>query len=370
MAHSRLALHAKNWRGMCLMTHPIRDLPLWCLPEVGSPAIAMYNSGALAGNREKDTPLQTHPFIVIEGVIGVGKTTLARLLQVELRTEILLEVFEENPFLPLFYTDRARYAFQTQIFFLLSRYRQQHEVVPRTLARNALVSDYSFDKNLIFAHLTLQGDELEMYDRVHAIMAERIPLPDLIVYLRADTDVLMQRIAARDRPYERDMDRGYIDSLNQAYTGFFAAYRQAPVLSIDTNHLNLVAEREHQAYVIQRIRSALGLGTHQPALPLAILPVETTLVERQLPELESQTLKPKAEEDKDLLLEFVTLQAHLGALARELVQFRQVKERLGRTLADPGLAQTQVLEQWRPALRDEIEACMDSLQRIARNAGV
>lgn len=296
--------------------------------------------------------MQTRPFIVIEGVIGVGKTTLARLLQAELRTEILLEVFEENPFLALFYTDRARYAFQTQIFFLLSRYRQQHEVVPRTLAHSALVSDYSFDKNLIFAHLTLQGDELEMYDRVHAIMAERIPAPTLVVYLRADTDVLMQRIAARDRPYERDMDRGYIDALNQAYTGFFAAYRQAPVLSIDTNRLNLVAEREHQAQVIQRIRSALGLGTHQPALPLSIPPVKTTQVERQMEDFESQTLKPESEEDKDLLLEFLTLQAHIGVLARELVQFRQAEN------------------QARPALRDELEACMELLRRIARDAGI
>src|SRR5512140_1401750 len=127
-------------------------------------------------------------YIAIEGVIGVGKTTLARLLQPSFEnSDLLLEVFEENPFLSDFYADRARYAFQTQIFFLLSRYRQQHKVISDTLAQATLISDYLFAKDWLFAHLNLQGDELAMYERVHAILGEQIPQPDLVVYLRTST---------------------------------------------------------------------------------------------------------------------------------------------------------------------------------------
>jgi deoxyguanosine kinase len=138
-------------------------------------------------------------YIAIEGVIGVGKTTLARLLMPSFEADLLLEVFEENPFLSDFYSDRARYAFQTQIFFLLSRYRQQRESIAQTLAeQRPLISDYTFEKDALFARINLKGDELEMYYRVHEALAEKIPNPNLIVYLRASTDVLMQRIAQRD----------------------------------------------------------------------------------------------------------------------------------------------------------------------------
>lgn len=206
-------------------------------------------------------------FIAIEGAIGIGKTTLTRLLQEEFQAELLLEIFEENPFLRLFYTDRERYAFQTQVFFLLSRYRQQHDVIPAVLTRSTLISDYTFAKDRLFAHLNLQGDELEMYERMYAILAEKIPLPDLVVYLKADTDVLMQRIELRDRVYERDMDRNYIDSVNQAYERFFAAYNDSSVLTLDTNHLDYVSDTADLQTVIQRIRGALELRPYQPPLP-------------------------------------------------------------------------------------------------------
>src|SRR5512141_389743 len=135
-------------------------------------------------------------YIAIEGVIGVGKTTLVRLLRPIFEAEILLEIFEENPFLSDFYSDRQRYAFQTQIFFLLSRYYQQRRSVPEILKRSEpLITDYTFAKDALFAQINLVGDELEMYYRVHDALAEKIPLPNLIVYLRADTDVLLQRIA-------------------------------------------------------------------------------------------------------------------------------------------------------------------------------
>ena len=142
--------------------------------------------------------MRGNEYIAIEGVIGIGKTTLARLLQPHYDATVLLEVFEENPFLADFYGDRERYAFQTQIFFLLSRYHQQNKAVPEALSKGMLVSDYTFAKDELFAWLNLKDDELSMYGRVHAALSEKIPRPDLIVFLTADHDVVMRRIALRD----------------------------------------------------------------------------------------------------------------------------------------------------------------------------
>ncbi len=205
-------------------------------------------------------------YIAIEGVIGVGKTTLARMAQTAFNAEILLEVFEENPFLARFYQDRKRYGFQTQIFFLLSRYHQQHEFIPAALARGNLISDYTFDKNQIFATLNIEGDELAMYESVHRIIATKIPAPDLVVYLRADTDVLMERITQRDRSYERAMERDYIAQLGKAYDDFFARYSHAPVLTIDTNRMDFVRRTEDLRVMLDRIRAKLELGPHQHPL--------------------------------------------------------------------------------------------------------
>jgi deoxyguanosine kinase len=214
-------------------------------------------------------------YIAIEGVIGVGKTTLARLLQPAFQAELLLEVFEENPFLSDFYADRERYAFQTQIFFLLSRYHQQRRAVPEILERSpGLLADYTFEKDALFAGINLKGDELQMYHRVHEALAEKIQFPDLIVYLRADTNALMQRIALRDRPYERNMERDYIDELNNAYDAFYVEHRsglqekRAPVLVIDTNHLDYVRNGDSLRWVENRIRQALKLLPFQAELPL------------------------------------------------------------------------------------------------------
>src|SRR4030042_3937693 len=212
-------------------------------------------------------------YVAIEGVIGVGKTTLARLLQPAFQSALVLEVFEENPFLSDFYSDRQRYAFQTQIFFLLSRYYQQRRSVPEILKRDEpLITDYTFAKDALFARINLMGDELEMYYRVHDALAEKIPLPDLIVYLRAETDVLMQRIASRDRPYERNMERDYIDRLNQAYDAFFlmpqAGRDEGRVLLLDTNQLDYVRSQGDLKLVENRIRQALQLSPYQPEFVL------------------------------------------------------------------------------------------------------
>jgi deoxyguanosine kinase len=207
-------------------------------------------------------------YIAIEGVIGVGKTSLVRLLQPLFEAEGLLEVFEENPFLSGFYADRARYAFQTQIFFLLSRYHQQRRAVPEALARGPLIADYTFAKDALFARINLVGDELELYDNLHHALAEKIPVPDLVVYLRASTETLMQRIARRDRPYERQMELAYIDELNRAYDAFFARHGHAPVLTIEAGNLDFVARVEDLQLIEAHIRSALKLGPYQPSLPL------------------------------------------------------------------------------------------------------
>jgi deoxyguanosine kinase len=214
-------------------------------------------------------------YVAIEGVIGVGKTTLARLLQPAFQSALVLEVFEENPFLSDFYSDRQRYAFQTQIFFLLSRYYQQRRSVPEILKRGEpLITDYTFAKDALFARINLIGDELEMYYRVHDALAEKIPLPDLIVYLRADTDVLMQRIASRDRPYERNMERDYIDQLNHAYDSFFIENQarnvagNVTVLTMDTNELDYIRKIDDLKWVENRIRQGLKQVPFQASFPL------------------------------------------------------------------------------------------------------
>jgi len=195
-------------------------------------------------------------YFAIEGVIGVGKTTLARLLQPRLEANVLLEVFEENPFLSNFYGDRARFAFQTQIFFLLSRYHQQEE-------------NYTFDKDALFAGINLSGDELDIYHKVHHALADKIPQPDLLVFLRANTNTLMHRIAHRDRPYERSMERAYIEELAQAYENFVSMPKwQQRLLVIDTDDLDFIADPQALQYMINRIRQTLQLVPYQESLPL------------------------------------------------------------------------------------------------------
>jgi len=206
-------------------------------------------------------------YIAIEGVIGVGKTTLARLLKPVFEADLLLEVFEENPFLADFYGDRERYAFQTQIFFLLSRYHQQRAIEHVLKPDTNLLSDYTFKKDALFAGINLRGDELDTYNEVHQALAEKIPLPDLIVYLRASTDVLMQRIIHRDRPYERDMERDYIEEVNHAYEKFFGQkYDGPPILIIDTNILDYIANVNDLKWVEERIRQTLKMSPLQAEL--------------------------------------------------------------------------------------------------------
>ncbi len=179
-------------------------------------------------------------YIVVEGVIGVGKTSLTKLLATRLGGRLNLEVVEENPFLAKFYRDREAYAFQTQIFFLLSRYRQQQGIGQHDLFQNAVVSDYLFAKDRIFANLNLADDELALYGQLATILEQRVLKPDLVIYLQARTEVLQQRIRWRGRAFEQDMDPDYLEALNGAYSYFFHHYKDAPLLIVNTDNLDFV----------------------------------------------------------------------------------------------------------------------------------
>ncbi len=307
-----------------------------------------------------------HPYIAVEGVIGVGKTTLARLMQPEFGAQLLLEKFEENPFLADFYADRERYAFQTQIFFLLSRYRQQ-QAVPAMLRQGPLISDYTFMKDRLFAYLNLRGDELNVYESVYSALAENIPLPDLVVYLRAETDTLMERIAIRDRPYERDMDRSYIEALNRAYDGFFTAYRDSPVLIIDTDELNIVAVPDDLNFVIGQVRAAVGQAVWQEPLP-QLGPRETlTLAETERRLADFQRFHRALDTDKgfmtDVYFNFICLQEELGELAAEL-------KAIWSETADGHADQNQAVARRLPALESELADCLAYLLKLSNYLGI
>lgn len=210
-------------------------------------------------------------YIAIEGVIGAGKTTLARLLQPVLSAQVVLEEFDANPFLGDFYSDRARFAFQTQIFFLLSRYRQLQAVAISLKTGESVIADYTFAKDQLFARLNLHGDELETYSQVYGALSEKLPRPDLLVYLRASTQTLLRRIEQRDRTYEREMDRDYIEALRKAYDEQFNAAAGVPeTLVIETNALDFVQHGSHLELVAAQVRAALA-GVRQPALPLGLV---------------------------------------------------------------------------------------------------
>ena len=190
------------------------------------------------------TPPDDLDYMAIEGAIGAGTTTLTQLLADHFDADSVLERFEENPFLERFYEDRERWAFQTQLAFLASRFRQQKELSERDLFRDLAVSDYTFDKDRIFARQTLSGDELQLYESLFRLMEPTVPTPDLVVYLRSSPERLLQNIEKRDRPYERDMDPDYIAGLHDAYDQYFRQYDRTPLLVVNVAEMDFV---EHPA---------------------------------------------------------------------------------------------------------------------------
>jgi deoxyadenosine/deoxycytidine kinase len=179
-------------------------------------------------------------YVAIEGVIGVGKTTLARLLAEKWKAHLKLEVVEENPFLAQFYADMRGYAFQTQLFFLLSRHRQQLELKQSDMFMERVVADYLFAKDRIFANITLDDNELALYKRLADLLERDVPKPDIVVYLQASDETLMERIRRRGRTFERDMSRDYIETLNEAYNYFFFHYTDTPLIVVNTNDIDFV----------------------------------------------------------------------------------------------------------------------------------
>ncbi|HET7224906.1 MAG TPA: deoxynucleoside kinase [Candidatus Eisenbacteria bacterium] len=193
-------------------------------------------------------------YVVVEGVIGVGKTSLAKLLSERLQAQLVLEEVEDNPFLKDFYRDRARYAFQTQMHFLFSRYQQQRNLRQTELfAGERLVADYLFQKDRIFAGLNLSERELVLYERLVGWLELDVLKPDVVVYLQASPEVLMERIARRGRTFERDMERDYIRQLVEAYNHYFFHYVEAPLLVVNTNGIDFVNHAEDFEDLLKRI---------------------------------------------------------------------------------------------------------------------
>ncbi len=311
-----------------------------------------------------------HKYIAIEGVIGVGKTTLARLLEPQFgNATVLLEVFEENPFLAEFYQDRDQYAFQTQIFFLLSRYHQQHEAVPAALQQGDLISDYTFAKDELFAWLNLKDDELAMYGRVHAALGEKIPKPDLLVYLQADHDVIMRRIALRDRPYERDMDPEYIRQLAAAYENWLSALQDPPVLTINVSDLDFLSNPDDLDSVASLIKETLARQQPSPQ------PADTQMRLLQygrLPGFQEfhRHLDKSKGFDLDLFINYILLTEEVGEVARELIKIRGEELRLksdGRPAAE---ARQEAINRYRPTLRGELADLLAYTIKLANYTGI
>jgi len=192
-------------------------------------------------------------FIAIEGVIGAGKTSLARMLAERHNARLVLEQFEENPFLPRFYEDRERYAFQTQLAFLASRFKQQEKLRSRDLFHEMVISDYLFDKDRIFARLNLSGDEMALYDSIYGIMNSIAAKADMVVFIQSSVDRLMQNIRERGRPYEKEMSRSYIEELNNAYNHFFHHYSRSPLIIINATEVDFVQNESHLKYIEDQI---------------------------------------------------------------------------------------------------------------------
>jgi len=197
-------------------------------------------------------------YIAIEGPIGVGKTSLAELLSKELGARLVLEDFEDNPFLPDFYNDPERFGFQTQLFFLLQRYRQQQDLRQVDMFQKLLITDYMFVKDRLFASLNLGDKEMHLYDTIASLLERNIIKPDLVIYLQADTDVLMKNIEKRGRNMERNVTWEYIDALNQVYTEYFFRYQDTPLVIINTNNIDFVENENDLEEVIDYIRQPVS----------------------------------------------------------------------------------------------------------------
>lgn len=205
-------------------------------------------------------------YIVVEGPIGVGKTSLAKMLAREFQGRTVFERVEDNPFLPKFYKSRELYAFQNQTFFLLNRYQQQMELAQQNLFNQSTVADYLFAKDQIFATLTLSPEELSLYQQIYGLLNNRVPKPDLVVYLQARPEVLYKRVKKRDKKFERGVTFDYLSEVSQAYNQFFFHYDETPLLVVNTSEIDFVSSGKDLADLIKEINN-MGSGT-QHYIPL------------------------------------------------------------------------------------------------------
>jgi len=205
-------------------------------------------------------------YIAVEGVIGVGKTSFAGMLAERLKAELVNEEVFENPFLVDFYRNRRRYAFSCQMYFLLSRFQQQQQLLTRDLFAQRIVADYLFAKDSIFASINLSDRELTLYNKLAPILARDVPRPDLVIYLQASTPVLLQRIRKRNFPFEKTIDHDYIEVLNKAYDYFFFDYNDTPLLVVKTDDIDFVNNPEHFDDLIEQIsKPVAGKKYYSPA---------------------------------------------------------------------------------------------------------
>jgi len=204
--------------------------------------------------------MERHPYIALEGPIGVGKTSLAEVLAQKLNARLFLEEGEQNPFLARFYEDPEKYAIPVQLYFLLTRYNQQRELIQRPLLEQATVADYLFAKDRIFANLNLAPDELVLYEQVYKLLDAKMAKPDLVVYLLANVEVLAERLRRRNRDFERDISYEYLERVSTAYRDFFFYYDEAPLLVVDTSEIDFVNNPNDLADLIREIDRA-GQGT-------------------------------------------------------------------------------------------------------------
>jgi deoxyadenosine/deoxycytidine kinase len=201
-------------------------------------------------------------YIALEGPIGVGKTSLTDFLAKEFKGRALLEDVDNNPFLGSFYKDRKNYAFQTQLFFLLSRYKQQKDLGQQELFNSTIVADYLFAKDKIFAYLNLDENELSLYEQIYRLLDARIPKPELVIYLQARTEVLIERIKKRNKEYERNIEVEYIEKLVDAYNRYFFYYTDTPLLVVNTSDIDFVNSPDDLSNMVNEIRSIKGGVQH------------------------------------------------------------------------------------------------------------
>ena len=202
--------------------------------------------------------------IAVEGPIGVGKTSFVELLARKFDAHKVMEDIH-NPFLDDFYQDKPGSAFQAQLFFLLSRYRQMQELAQGDLFSQVLLTDYIFPKDKIFAYLNLDDSELMIYDKLYGMLDGEVPKPDLVIFLQAETGRLIERIRGRRRSYEDRISEDYINEVNKAYNYYFFHYNQAPLLVIDTTHIDFVHQESHLDELVEQIRKMdRGVQYYQP----------------------------------------------------------------------------------------------------------